>query len=622
MEKPLHEYKIDRYSSVQKGNVAMGCGVQYITAEAANEPLPIYDAAEGIYFTADCIVDNRDELISELCPGRTDIPDGELMFLAYKKWGESMPKRIYGAYSYAVYEEKECRLILGVDHVLNRCLYYFRDGEKLYFSTAFNPIFAGSGKNPTLNEEWLTVFLAINILSTMTNPVDTPYLGVSRVVASHYMSFEKAGAKSVKYWSYRDIKPLRLGGDDEYKARFRALMEKVTRETLRTDGEVGILLSSGFDSATVAAFAAPELTKRGRELLAYTYVPIEGYQNHYNARARETNEQAGVERFCAMYPNIVMHFQSAPEINAISSVKGLMSKYAVPYKSLTNVAWVDALKGMASAAGCKIMLDGQFGNISISPGSVDTYVKTKLVRGRPFHAFSTLNRYAKRRGISRRWLFPYVLKSVIPVSVRRLFIRDYFDSSVVNRETAKAIGFKKRDKRIQDNAIVPRALSDRETFHMSYDEVGYAHTGDLDAQSGLMYGMAIRDITKDIRVLEFCLSLPVECKVNSRLETRRLVRHYLSDKFPAENISEEAPRGRQSGDWLARMLPKWDEIYGELKRVLNSRELEKYVDAEVISKLLAKYKNPPENRDEMEFLTVGYAYAAGMFLESREWSFE
>jgi len=82
MEQPLYKYKIDRYDSLSENNVAFGCGLQYIKRWSENERLPFYDSDTDTYFTADCLIDNRTELIKELCHGKTDIPDGALMYLA------------------------------------------------------------------------------------------------------------------------------------------------------------------------------------------------------------------------------------------------------------------------------------------------------------------------------------------------------------------------------------------------------------------------------------------------------------------------------------------------------------------------------------------------------------
>lgn len=66
-------YKIDRMEQISDDNLFMGCGIQYFNEEAQREQLPYYDEEKNVYFTADCVVDNRKALsliwyIKHLCP--------------------------------------------------------------------------------------------------------------------------------------------------------------------------------------------------------------------------------------------------------------------------------------------------------------------------------------------------------------------------------------------------------------------------------------------------------------------------------------------------------------------------------------------------------------------------
>ena len=81
------ECKIDRHEQKIRDNAMMGCELQYFTVEARNEVLPIVDEEHHIMFTADCVIDNREELMQELAISDTSIADGTLMYKGYLKWG-------------------------------------------------------------------------------------------------------------------------------------------------------------------------------------------------------------------------------------------------------------------------------------------------------------------------------------------------------------------------------------------------------------------------------------------------------------------------------------------------------------------------------------------------------
>ena len=618
MEKPLHEYKIDRYASISDKNVVMGCGIQYITPEAEREPLPIYDKEAGIYFTADCMVDNRLELVAELCPGMDDIPDGELMFLAYKKWREDMPMHIRGAFSYAVYAVGKNQLIVGADHVLNRCIYYSRIGNLIYFSTLIEPIIRGRGGKPEINEVWIVMFLSITSLAVHSNPVDTPYKGINMVQASHYMISTLKEDRSVEYWSYKDVKPLRLNSKEEYKELFRSLLKQAASEAVRTSGEVGILLSSGLDSSTVAAFAEPLLVQEGKRLYSYTYVPIDTYKSRYNEKYTVTNEQSGVELLREMYPGITSKFLDVPEQNALSSIKRILPDLEVPYKSHTNVAWIDALANIASKDRCKIILTGQTGNATISAGKISSYILSRITHGRLIDAAIQANRYAKGTDISRKRFIQYILNELTPGFIKYKGIKDYWGASYINRDFARSVGVTNKDIRIERNLGIRKILTYEVERSLKFSPTTFAQVSEDETKLLLKHGMITRDITRDIRIFEFCLAVPMECSVGPEGRTRLLVRDYLSDKLPAKLIDEKAPKGRQSGDVLDRVIPWWNNLYPELVRVCRLPCLQKFIDTEMVSASLEKFRSPPKSDDEKEFVRLCAVYTIGVFLEIAE----
>jgi len=609
---------IDRYASVYKNNVAMGCGVQYTTPEAVREPLPIYDGEAGICFTADCMVDNRTELIDELCPGMDGVSDGELMFLAFKKWRDDIPKHVRGAYSYAAYDIKNNRLIVGADHVFNRSIYYSRIGDRVYFSTLIEPILKGIGEKPEINEEWITLFLSITSLATLSNPVDTPYKNISRVQASHYVVFGKDGNKPVEYWSPKNVKPLRLKRDDEYRERFRSLMEQAAAEALRTPGEVGILLSSGLDSSSVAAFAEPILAQNGKRLYSYTYVPIEAYESSFNKKYINTDERSGVEMVCGMYPGIIPKFLDVPEQNAISSIGRILPSLEVPYKSHTNLAWIDAFAGIAQSDGCKIMLTGQLGNATISAGNIFTYILSRIMHGRVIDAITAANRYSVKRGVSRKWTVRHVLHELTPGFARRRGVKDHWGVSYINRDFARGIGVTDKDSRTERNMGLFKLYTFERERSLVFNPTAMAQVGEAETKLYLKHGMIARDITRDISILEFCLSAPIECFVGPDGQTRRLIRNYLSDKLPAALIDERTPKGRQSGDALDRLALRWDSFYAELTRGCAVPQLQKYIDIDLVAAALKKFETLPDPGSEKEFVRLCAVYLIGIFLEIAE----
>ncbi len=618
MEQPFHCMKIDDLRAERLGSAVMGCALQHIRSWSKQEQLPICDEDNNIIFTADCLIDNRSDLIPELCPGEENIPDGTLLFYAYKKWGADMAKRVYGCYSYAVWEEKKGILTLGVDHTGSRVLYHQRIGNRIYFSTRMDSIFAGGGKKE-INDEWILLFIAQKNLTIHTEPTKTPYRDMYRVQAAHYNVFCIEEEKKVCYWSLKEVKPLRLKNDEEYKQHFLTLFNRCVEESIQgVEEEVGILLSGGFDSTTIAAIASKKLAGKNRKLFGYTHVPIEDYDNRLNTKYIVPDERENVLKFCEMYPNIVPNFLPLPECNGFNHMEESLRVYGLMYKSLVNIDWLHAMYKRAGSEGCRILLTGQFGNATISSGNINSYIKAMYKKGRFLKGFLTLNTNCKLRRYSRKRVFKDSLEMIAKKFLTLNPKEDYLDASLisVNRQTADMVGIKSNDKRLKDNSqtSADRWFSIEEIMELVVNPNALAHISEPETQFSLQNGLALRDPSKDIRIIEFCASLPFECFVNEKGETRRLVRYYCAHLLPPSFLPETAPRGRQSADTIDRISGSWDEIYSAIKECGENKAVLKYIDKESLDKVLEESKDI-NKIDPYSILQIGAVYMLSLFLK-------
>jgi asparagine synthase (glutamine-hydrolysing) len=166
------------------------------------------------------------------------------------------------------------------------------------------------------------------------------------------------------------------------------------------------------------------------------------------------------------------------------------------------------------------------------------------------------------------------------------------------------------------NLSRPQILPYEKLRVKAFNKIAFAHITDSTTKLSLQNGQVSRDITRDIRIFEFCFSSPIECSVNSDPATRRLVRSYLADKLPPEMTGEAWPRGRQSADWRERILPNWQRIYEDMQAVCGSKELSRFVDSAAVNAALERYRDAPAQEDEYKFMRFGAVYMLGLFLEA------
>jgi asparagine synthase (glutamine-hydrolysing) len=136
----MDEWTLDGGDVLRNGPAAIGQMMRRFSAPDTVYTRISLSDAESILFVAAGRVDNRQELIAN-CGSwvagyeKSEIPDSEVIRLAYNKWGEDCPKRIYGDWSFAAWHPREHRLFLARDHFGNTSLYYYADQNKFAFAS-------------------------------------------------------------------------------------------------------------------------------------------------------------------------------------------------------------------------------------------------------------------------------------------------------------------------------------------------------------------------------------------------------------------------------------------------------------------------------------------------------
>src|SRR3954463_4448696 len=82
------------------GGVALGHAWLDTTGE--DGPGPLTMAGGKLAITADCRLDNRDELLARLGIRDRSIADAALIMRAYLKWGETCPTYLQGDFAFAI----------------------------------------------------------------------------------------------------------------------------------------------------------------------------------------------------------------------------------------------------------------------------------------------------------------------------------------------------------------------------------------------------------------------------------------------------------------------------------------------------------------------------------------
>ena len=566
MTDSFSDCKIDKIQDTCRKNYYLAVGIQNFVTEAQFEQFP-YTYVDGKVIVADVIVDNRDEILKEFKLknelSRKGI-DGSILYEAVSKDLRKALDKLCGAFVFAEYDEAGKTLYVANDVVGTRSVYYSFQNGRFVFSSLINPLipFLDSVE---VEGEWLSKFIDNDNLLIVDSASLTPYKGINRLEPGELLIISDQGVDHISYWDPRKkVKSLKLKTDEEYKTLVLDTFKKCVEDVIREPGEIGILLSGGLDSNAVASYAAPYLKKNGRKLFSYTAVPNDEIEPIPNNSYYVKNERIYIEKLKEYHTNLTPKFINTSEIDTVGEFEKVSKLLETPVKTVVNVPWIYNAVKQAEADGCKIILGGQYGNITISYGYMHNLFATLKFSGRIIKLIKTINKYGKKYIISRKEL----IKSAVKI---------------------------KKKYSIQKSRV------------NMYDKNALRQVGESELHESLLSGIVFRDPTRDRRLIELTLSIPIDTFVNADTD-RRLVREYMKDIIPPEIVSDQFHRGSQGDAVLDDIRTNWKRIKEELISKYNLYAGKKYLCKQELCKWIEQIDERAESNSFqlMKAVYLGY----------------
>ena len=526
--------------------VGLGQCLLYTTPESRYERLPRTDNDYTI--VADARIDNRNVLIEALnLPRemRDPLTDSELILAAYKQWGPSSVGHLVGDFAFAVWDASEQKLFCARDHFGMKPFHYWQGSSSIIFATDMQAIIRLLPNKPTVNEKRIVD----RLIHQYVDKTSTYYEGIYRLPPAHLMEVDNHGRLTVReYWRLDPNKVIQLNGFDDYVQRFRELFVEAVRCRMRSDFDIGTMLSGGLDSSSVACVAR-DLYRAGtddrgplRSLSAIT------------PDAPKSDERKYQETVIASGGFDPIYFR-ADEVGPLCDLDRRLADLRRPIVGANSfILW----KLFERAAGCgvRVILDGFDGDSTVLHGDTivqewtlsrnwlaiqqligqiaEIYKTTEAQAWNPMfsanvlptlqalsrsgHPIGALHRLLQLRNhltYSRRFFLKNVVRVAIPHTasvIQHLFrlkrmSADYsriFDDHTIER-------YKLR------NFELPLKATDflHPELHHYHRLVSSHLTDAIEEQEsiGAAFQIEVRSPFCDIRLLEFCLATPLEFKM-------------------------------------------------------------------------------------------------------------
>lgn len=186
--------------------------------------------------------------------------DTEVLLHLYDRDGEDMVERLRGMYAFAIWDGGRRGLFLARDPYGIKPMYYAHDGRNFRFASQVKALLAGGGIDTSPAPAGHVGFF---VFGYVPEP-ETLYRGIRALPAGHTLWIDDDGPRTPK--RFFDIgAELRASGAGENGTPppdllREALIDSVAHHMV-ADVPVGVFLSSGLDSTTIAALASEHETE-------------------------------------------------------------------------------------------------------------------------------------------------------------------------------------------------------------------------------------------------------------------------------------------------------------------------------------------------------------------------
>jgi asparagine synthase (glutamine-hydrolysing) len=602
MLEALSMYGGDDCSQYTGSSVAMGRCLLRLLPEDRFDQQPL--SARGVSaLVADVRLDNRADLGVELGLSTQQtavMADSDLLLAAWQRWLEQCVDHLSGAFSFAVWNEQEQHLFLARDHTGERPLFYTSTANGFAFASMPKGLHRLPYLAAQVDEDYLARYLALANI-----PIEqTIFRNVRRLPSGCALSVRREKLKVWRHWRTDQLPEPGLRSPEELLDFFREKFDQAVGARLRTTGGIGAQLSGGLDSGAVAATAAGLLGASGRELTCFTAVPRPGFAG-IDTKTHFDDEGGPASEVTALYPNMRHVLVDSSGTSFLDILDHNNNLYDHPCFGPNNEVWSNAILDRARASGITVLLNGNCGNSTFSYDGMGAL--SAWFRSGQWARELTGTRNTSARSIVRNAVWPslpFWLRSMTDPHMRG-FSLDY---SILHPEIAQRLDLERAA--FHD---LNQSSPDGRTMLRTLLEYGDISDTPVAAQGG--WRVDFRDPTYDRRIVEFCLTVPLEEFLRGG-QLRSLARRSMVGRLPASTL-RRTQRGNQSADWYVNMGLVRERMGAEVDRLQRSPLASRMLDLARMRRLIQEWPSSGFERLDVArsyHIALSRGFSVGRFL--------
>ena len=523
MQEDLAHRGPDGHGLYTEPSLVLGHQLLQVTPESMYDKSPYEE--DGFVITANARLDERQALMDKLniAPEvREKTTDSILLLRSYRKWGKDFLKNIYGDFAFGIWNKEKKELFCARDQMgVKPLLYYFQD-NRFVFSTELKAIV----KLPFVKTEIDHSHLRDQVIGIWDIPERTSWKNIVRLRAASILNLNSSGVVISQYWEPVYKRNSKYKSEEQSALALREILERVISEHTRVIGGVGVPLSGGLDSSTIACLAARKLALENKNLTTASSV-----LNPTFTEADIKDELEYIQTVLQQEKNIDSTFIYNTDLEFLGN---LDEKFNRHYATFNNSYYVDeALYNQFKLKSVRRMLSGYLGDITTSNSTI--YPLPHLLLAGRLGTFFKLSRNMKKNMEGN--FFSFIINNIlIPVAPMFLLKEGYrfkghkipwdINNLPLHFSSLEKHQLQKKSRAYHKNYLVHQLQISRNIWATPWEKF----EEDWDCGSS-HHQIEITYPLLDRRVVEFLLQLPVE-HFYSEGFTRGLIRKAMDGILP------------------------------------------------------------------------------------------
>lgn len=499
--------------------------------------------------------------------------DTEVILHAYEEWKEGALLRFNGMWAFAIWDVKKRQFFASRDRFGVKPFYYYCDKERFIFASEIKALLQHPCIEKRPNEQAIYDYL-ISGYGYMDISDYTFFKDIYQIKPAHYVKVDVPRGEIIfkKYWDLNISSPAARKDECGYIDDFNEFFKDAVKLRLRSDVKIGVALSGGLDSSSIACIASQ--FHKGDRLSSFSSCFEE----------KDSDERQFIDDILKTN-NFEPHFVYAKAENLLSDMDDILWHQEEPYSTLSIFPQWYIMK-LAHENGIKVLLTGQGGDETLAGyHKYYLYLFADLFKSLKWRsAFKEMGIYKKIKG-NQKGVFKEIAYILLSNSAPR-FLKN-ISSELLKREGQTYLN-KDFVRKHRSSVSIEKKFSSILNNDL-YNALKISPLPSLlhiDDRSSMAHSVESRSPFLDYRLVEYAFSLPAEYKIRNG-QTKFILREAMRDIVPL------SIRTRKDKMGFPTPVKSW--FKGPLRKVVidifNSREFSN-----------RPYFNPKQVRCEFEQL--------------------